>query len=139
MGGSGPPTSVQTPPEICVLNPLKSVLYIGGVSHVCNFLLLTSKEKLFGPPTLFGLATPLGRTSGYQNPTWIDNCPMVIKRDFLENGSVTNGDEKQECLSLAGGFLPNCCWEAAVRPVLAHMPNISCFFIFFMGCLGHGR
>ena len=27
MGGSEPPTSVQTPPEICS-NPLKSVLYI---------------------------------------------------------------------------------------------------------------
>ena len=56
MGGSGPPTSVQTPPEICA-NPLKSVLYIGGGGpmHVyCNFLLLTSKEKLFGPPTFLG-------------------------------------------------------------------------------------
>ena len=58
-GGSGPPTSVQTPPEICA-NPLRIVLYIGGPMHVyCNFLLLTSKEKLFGPPTFFGLATPL--------------------------------------------------------------------------------
>ena len=36
MGGSGPPTSVQTPPEICE-NPLRSVLCIGGggVSHAC--------------------------------------------------------------------------------------------------------
>ena len=35
MGGSGPPTSVQTPPEIRA-NPLRSVLYIGGgVSHAC--------------------------------------------------------------------------------------------------------
>ena len=60
MGGSGPPTSVQTTPEVCT-NPLRSVLYIGGgPMHVyCNFLLLTSKEKLFGPPTFFGLATPL--------------------------------------------------------------------------------
>ena len=33
-----PPTSVQTPSEICA-NPLKSVLYIGGPMHVyCNFL-----------------------------------------------------------------------------------------------------
>ena len=54
MGGSGPPTSVQTPPEICA-NPLKSVLHIGGCPmHVyCNFLLLTSKEKWFGPPHFF--------------------------------------------------------------------------------------
>ena len=36
--GPDPPTSVQTPPEICA-NPLKSVLYIGGPMHVyCNFL-----------------------------------------------------------------------------------------------------
>ena len=28
--------------------------------HVyCNFVLLTSNEKLFEPPTFFGLATPL--------------------------------------------------------------------------------
>ena len=57
MGGSGPPTSVQTSPEICA-NPLRSILYIGGGGggpmHVyCNFLLLTSKEKLFGPPHFF--------------------------------------------------------------------------------------
>ena len=62
MGGSRPPTSVQTPPEICA-NPLKSVLYKEGggcpVHVYCNFLLLTSKEKWFGPPTFFGLATPL--------------------------------------------------------------------------------
>ena len=62
MGGSGPPTSVQAPPEICT-NPLRSVLYIGGgggAMHVyCKFLLVTSKEKLFGPLTFFGLATPL--------------------------------------------------------------------------------
>ena len=60
MGGPDPPTSVQTSPEICA-NPLRSILYIGGgPMHVyCNFLLLTSKEKLFGPPTFFGLATPL--------------------------------------------------------------------------------
>ena len=58
MGGSGPPpTSVQTLPEICT-NPLRSVLYIGGGGgpmHVhCNFSLLTSKEKLFEPPTFLG-------------------------------------------------------------------------------------
>ena len=62
-GGMGvrTPTSVQTPPEISA-NPLKS-LYIhgGGVSYACilELLLLTSKEIWFGPPTFFGLATPL--------------------------------------------------------------------------------
>ena len=63
MGGSGPPTCVQTPPEISA-NPLKSFLHIlgGNPTHVCiilQLLLLTSKEKWFGPPTFFGLATPL--------------------------------------------------------------------------------
>ena len=55
MGGSGPPTSVQTPPEICA-NPLKSVLiYREGPMHVyCYFLLLISEENFFGPPTFLG-------------------------------------------------------------------------------------
>ena len=61
MGGSGPPTSVQTPPEISA-NSLKSFcIYRGRVFHACilELLLLTSKEIWFGPPTFFGLATPL--------------------------------------------------------------------------------
>ena len=61
--GPDPPTSVQTPPEICT-NPLRSVLCIGGGGpmHVyCNFLLLTSNKILFGSPTFFGLATPLNK------------------------------------------------------------------------------
>ena len=45
----------------------KCFIYRGGGGcpmHVfCNFLLLTSKEKLFGPPTFFGLATPLLRSA----------------------------------------------------------------------------
>ena len=54
MGGSGPPTSVQTPPEICA-NPLRSVLCIGGPMHVyCNILLLTSNNNKFGPPLFLG-------------------------------------------------------------------------------------
>ena len=59
-GRSRPPTSVQTPPEICA-NPSRIVLYMGGPIYVyCNFTLLTSKEKLFGPiPHFFGLVTPL--------------------------------------------------------------------------------
>ena len=61
MGGSGPPTSVQTPPEICA-NPLRSVFCIGGGGpmHVyCNFLMLTSKQHFLDPLTFLGLATPL--------------------------------------------------------------------------------
>ena len=61
--GPDPPTSVQTPPEICT-NPLKSVLYIGGPMHVhCNFLLLTSKEKLLRPPLWAGDATGDGAST----------------------------------------------------------------------------
>ena len=73
MGGSGPPspTSLQTPPEICA-NSLRSVLCIegggGGPMHVyCNFLLLTSNKKMFGPPTFFGLATPLDNSFASSN------------------------------------------------------------------------
>ena len=69
---SGPPTSVQTPPEICA-NPLRSVLYIGGGGgpmHVyCNFLLLTSKKNCSDPPLFLG---------------WRSHCcPVLISQLFL--------------------------------------------------------
>ena len=63
LGGSGPPTFVQTPHGICA-NPLRSVLYIGGPKHVyCIFSLLTSKEKIFGPPLFWG---------------WWGHCPIHL-------------------------------------------------------------
>ena len=51
-GGVWTPTSFHTPPEICA-NPLRSVLNIAGPSMYIvtfHFLLLISKEKLFGLP-----------------------------------------------------------------------------------------
>ena len=75
-----PPTSVQTPPEICA-NPLRRVSCIGGPMHVfCNFLLLTSNNKKFGPPTFFGLATPLPYSwDSFEQPTGdhIGCCRLV--------------------------------------------------------------
>ena len=45
MGGSGPLTYVQTPPEISA-NPLKSLFfYIGGVSHVCIIVTFTAHQQ----------------------------------------------------------------------------------------------
>ena len=38
MRGFGPPTYVQTPPEINA-NPLKSIFYIWGVSHAYIYIL----------------------------------------------------------------------------------------------------
>ena len=62
MGGSGPPTYVQTPPEISA-NPLKRFLYIGVPMYVyCNFYCSPAKKIGLDPP-LFGLATPLGSLS----------------------------------------------------------------------------
>ena len=46
IGGSGPPTNVQTPLEIST-NPLKKSFCI---IVYCEFLMLTNKEKMSGPP-----------------------------------------------------------------------------------------
>ena len=57
MGGSGPPTSVQTPPEIRA-NPLKRVLYIGGGGGVpCMYIVIfycsPAKKNCSDPPHFF--------------------------------------------------------------------------------------
>ena len=60
--GPDPPTSIQTPPEICA-NPLRSVLYIGGGGVPCMYIVTfycsPAKKNCSDPPTFFELATPL--------------------------------------------------------------------------------
>ena len=59
-GGSGPPTSVQTPPEICA-NPLRSVLCIGGgvpCMYIVTFYCSPATKKFSDPPLFWaGYAT----------------------------------------------------------------------------------
>ena len=66
MGGSGPHFCAD-PSWDLRKSVEKCFIYGGGgipIHVYCDFLLLTSKEKLFGSPTFFGLATPLrGNTS----------------------------------------------------------------------------
>ena len=56
IGGSGPTTFVQTPPETRA-NPLKSfVMYRGCPMYVyCNFYCSPAKKHFSDPPTFLGL------------------------------------------------------------------------------------
>ena len=77
-GGSGPPSSVQTP-EISA-NPLKRFLYNWGwVYHACcNVLLFSSKETLFGPPTCLGW-----RRHCLRMHVMFDSCGIVERESWM--------------------------------------------------------
>ena len=83
------------------------------------------------------------RTSGHQKLvpkfSWVDNCLMVTKQDFLEmEASQWLNKKSQNRSSIAKGWSYTlCCWEAAVRILDSFWKNVDVEMMMMMKFVGN--